>query len=130
MSQRAKRPTVRVPVTPRTSEISSSKVQDRLGDVLTRVAAGERVVITRYGEPQAVLVPVDEFREMIGHGEPDLADLEEEFDARVARMQTDAQRTGVTALFAMSGRELGEATAKSCSSEKSVGAKPRAGAQR
>lgn len=128
MIQRANRPTVRVPATPRTSEISSSKVQDRLGDVLTRVAAGERVVITRYGEPQAVLVPVDEFREMVGYGEPDLAALEEEFDARVARMQTDAHRTGVTALFAMSGRELGEAAAKSRSPGKSVGAKPRAGA--
>jgi prevent-host-death family protein len=130
MSQRAKGPTVRVPATPRTSEISSSKVQDRLGDVLTRVAAGERVVITRYGEPQAVLVPVDEFREMIGHGEPDLAALEEEFDARVARMQTDAHRTGIAALFAMSGRELGDAAVKSRSPERTVGAKPKAGAQR
>jgi prevent-host-death family protein len=129
MSQRARRPTVRVPATPRTSEISSSKVQDRLGEVLTRVAAGERVVITRYGEPQAVLVPVEEFREMIGHGVPDLATLEEEFDARVARMQTDAHRTGVTALFAMSGRDLGEAAAKSRSPEKFVCVKPRAGTQ-
>lgn len=113
MSQRAKRPTVRVPAAPRTSEMSSSKLQDRLGDALTRVAAGERVVVTRYGEPQAVLVPVEEFREMIGHGEPDLAALEEEFDARVARMQADSHRDGVDALFAMSGEELGEAAAKS-----------------
>jgi prevent-host-death family protein len=126
MSQGAKRPTVRVPATPRTSEISSSNVQDRLGDVLRRVAAGERIVITRYGEPQAVLVPVDEFREMIGQGEPDLAALEEEFDARVARMQTDEHRAGVTELFAMSGRALGEAAAESRSAKKSVDAKPTA----
>ncbi len=129
MSQRAKTPTVRVPVIPRTSEISSSKIQDRLGDVLSRVAAGERVVITRYGEPQAVLVPVDEFREMVGHGEPDLAALEEEFDARVARMQTEAHRTGVAALLAMSGRELGEAAVKPRTPGKGVGAKTKAGGQ-
>ncbi len=130
MSRRAKSPTVGVPATPRTSEISSSKVQDQLGAVLTRVASGERVVITRYGEPQAVLVSVEDFREMMGDGEPDLAALEEEFDARVARMQTDAHRTGVAALFAMSGRELGEAAAGSRSTGRSVGAEPEAGVPR
>jgi len=130
MSQRTNSPTVRVPAAPRTSEMSSSKIQDRLGDALRRVAAGERVVITRYGEPQAVLVPVEEFREMIGHGEPDLAALEEEFEARVAGMQTDSHRAGVAALFAMSGRELGEAAAKSGSRGESVDAEPNARAQR
>jgi prevent-host-death family protein len=101
--------------------MSSSNVQDRLGEVLSRVAAGERIVITRYGEPQAVLVPVEEFREMMGGGEPDLADLEEEFDARVARMQADAHRDGVAALFEMDGRELGEAATGSRSPGKPVG---------
>ncbi|MEX2470876.1 MAG: type II toxin-antitoxin system prevent-host-death family antitoxin [Gemmatimonadota bacterium] len=127
MSQPAKNPTVRVPAAPRTSEISSSRIQDRLGAVLARVAAGERVVITRYGEPQAALVPMDEFREMIGQGEPDLAALEKEFNARVARMQTDPHRTGVAALFAMSGPELGEAAAESPSLGKSDGPEPEAG---
>ena len=83
-----------LPRAPRTSEISSSRIQDKLGEILSRVAGGERVVITRYGQAQAVLVPVDEFREMIGQGEPELQDLEREFDERFAQMQTAAHHQG------------------------------------
>ena len=98
-----------LPRAPRTSEISSSRIQDKLGEILSRVAGGERVVITRYGQAQAVLVPVDEFREMIGQGEPELQDLEREFDERFAQMQTTAHHQGVDALFALSGKQLGAA---------------------
>lgn len=113
-----------MPGAPRTSEISSSRAQDKLGEILTRVAGGERVVITRYGQAQAVLVPVDEFREMIGQGEPDLQDLEREFDERFAHMQTAAHRQGVDALFALSGEELGAAArrAASAAQDEKVGA--------
>jgi len=104
-----------LPRAPRTSVISSSMIQDKLGEILTRVAGGERVVITRYGQAQAVLVPVDEFREMIGQGEPDLEDLEREFDERFAHMQTASHRQGVDALFALSGEQLGSAARRAAS---------------
>jgi len=104
-----------LPVAPRTSEISSSRAQDKLGEILTRVVGGERVVITRYGQAQAVLVPVSEFREMLGQGEPDLEDLEREFDEQFALMQTAAHRHGVNALFALSGEELGAAARRAAS---------------
>ncbi len=111
MSERSKElaGVLSLPPMPRTSEISASKAQDKMGEILARVAGGERVVILRYGRPTAVMVPVEEFLEMIGHGEPDLADLEREFDERFAAMQTPTHRRGVDALFAMSGRRMGEA---------------------
>jgi prevent-host-death family protein len=37
-----------------------------MGEVSARSAAGERVVITRKGEPQAVLAPLDEVPDRIG----------------------------------------------------------------
>ena len=115
MSEKAKRGERARLAAPRTSEISSSSAQDKLGELLSRVVGGERVVITRYGRAQAVLVPIDEFREMLGPGEPDLEDLEREFDERFARMQTAVHARGVDALFAMSGQELGAAAGRAAS---------------
>jgi prevent-host-death family protein len=115
MSTKARREGSTPPSAPRTSEISSSRAQDKLGEILTRVAGGERIVITRYGQAQAVMVPVGDFREMVGQGEPDLQELEREFDERFAQMQTAAHSRGVDALFALNGEQLGAAARRAVS---------------
>lgn len=75
--------------------------------VVGRVAQGERVAITRYGEAQAVLVPVTDFLELVRERPAGLHDLEQALDRRFAAMQTERQRKGLASVFAMTGEELG-----------------------
>lgn len=95
---------------PRMTEVTSTEAQNALGELLDRVAAGERVRITRYGRRQAVLLSVEAYDELVGAGEEvDLVELEAEFDAMVARMQTAEHAAAAERLFELSGEALGEA---------------------
>lgn len=92
----------------RTVTVTSTEAQNTLGDLLDRVARGDRVVVTRYNRRRAVLLSVEEYNRLLGEEEVDLSSLEREFDEQVARMQTPAHRDAVERLFRLSGEELGE----------------------
>ena len=92
-----------------TSTVTSAVAQNGLGEIMSRVATGERVFITRYGRPQVVMLSVEEYEELIGEDGVDLEALEREFDELVERMQRPGQRPAVAALFEMPGQALGEA---------------------
>jgi prevent-host-death family protein len=94
----------------RTSTVTSAIAQNGLGEIMGRVATGERVFITRYGRPQVVMLSVEEYEELVGVEGVDLESLESDFDELVEQMQRPGQRTAVAALFEMSGQELGEAS--------------------
>jgi len=94
---------------PRRSSVTSTEAQNSLGEILGRVAAGERVFVTRYGRPPAVLLSVEAYERLADEEVVDLRALEEEFDALVDRMQRSGHRSATDALFEMTGRELGEA---------------------
>lgn len=96
----------------RTSTVTSAEAQNGLGEIIGRVATGERVIITRYGRPQVVMLNVDEYDELTGEEKVDLDALEREFDELVERMQSPGQRAVADAFFEMSGEELGEAARK------------------
>lgn len=98
--------------------ISSSEAQDTMGQILARVASGERVILTRYGEAQAVLIPVRDFCEHFGAPDASLADLEQEFDERFLTMQRPIQRKAVERLFSMSTAEMGRAARKAAQATK------------
>jgi prevent-host-death family protein len=89
--------------------VSSTEAQNSLGDLLERVAKGGRVLITRYGRRQAVILSAEEYDALQAGEEVDLAALEREFEEAVARMQTPEHGRAVEALFGMSGDKLGEA---------------------
>jgi prevent-host-death family protein len=93
----------------RSSTVTSAVAQNGLGEIMGRVATGERVFITRYGRPQVVMLSVDEYQELVGVEGVDLESLEREFDELVERMQSPGQRPAVAALFGMAGPELGQA---------------------
>lgn len=90
--------------------MSSTEAQNALGHLLDRVARGDRVVVTRYNRPQAVILSVEEYDALLAEDDVDLSALEREFDEMVAQMQTAEHRDAVEALFKMSGDEPGEAT--------------------
>lgn len=46
------------------TSINSTEFQRRLGEIMDRVAAGERVTVTRYGRPFVVLLPFTEWEQV------------------------------------------------------------------
>lgn len=95
--------------TPPRSSVTSTEAQNSLGEILGRVAAGERVFVTRYGRPQAVLLSVEAYERLADEEVVDLQALEKEFDVLMERMQQSGHRSATDALFDMSAKELGEA---------------------
>jgi len=94
------------------SSVSSTTAQNTLGEIIGRVMSGERVFITRYGRPQAVMLSVETYEDLIGEEAVDLTALEQEFDDLIDRMQRPEHASAIDALFGMSGRELGEAAVR------------------
>lgn len=103
----------------RITSVASTEAQNSLGEILGRVTRGERVFITRYGRRQAVLLSAEAYAELMGQAPVDLAELEEEFDERMDRMQTPEHAAAADALFRMSDEELGEAAVAEATSEES-----------
>lgn len=89
--------------------VSSTEAQNSLGDLLERAAQGDRIVITRYGKRQAVILAAEDYDALLAEEEVSLEALEQEFEETMARIQTPDQARAVDALFQISGKELGEA---------------------
>ncbi|MDT8367639.1 MAG: type II toxin-antitoxin system Phd/YefM family antitoxin [Longimicrobiales bacterium] len=92
-----------------TTTVTSTEAQNALGELIDRVGSGERVYITRYGRPRAVLVSAETWAELAGPVPVDLSELEASFEARLRRMQTPDHQSAVDTLFEMSGEEVGKA---------------------
>lgn len=114
MSKKAKGETQRAPSKEkvRVASVSSTEAQNSLGELIERVSRGERVYITRYGRRQAVMLSPDAYAKLVGAEPVELAELEEEFETRLRRMQTPGHRAAVDELFQMSDDELGEAAGR------------------
>lgn len=90
------------------ASFSATDAKNEFGRVLQKAAHGI-VVITRHDEPEAVLISIDEFRELAGARERKLEALTREFDALLAGMQTPEAREGMKAAFDASPARMGEA---------------------
>lgn len=89
--------------------VTSTEAQNSLGELLGRVARGERIFITRYGRREAVMLSAQSYAELVEYEEVDLTELEEAFEARVERMRSPEQASAADRLFTMTGAELGAA---------------------
>ena len=78
--------------------------------ILEKVFQGERVVITKHGEPKAILMSMDDFNILSGSTGTKLNSLNEEFDAMLARMQSAKSRAAMEAAFSASPEDLGRAS--------------------
>jgi prevent-host-death family protein len=99
------------------SSVRSTEAQNNFGEVLARVSREGRVFITRYGRPEAVVMSMDAYRELVPDEPIDLEALERAFDERLAHMQTAEHRAGVDALFRKTTAELGEAAVTAARSD-------------
>jgi prevent-host-death family protein len=92
--------------------VTASEAKNSFGQMLDRVAREGPLAITRHEKPLAVLVPIDEYRALVGAQTVSLDSLSAEFDALLARMQQPGQVTAMQRAFASTPRELGRAAVK------------------
>ncbi|MGH9554532.1 MAG: type II toxin-antitoxin system Phd/YefM family antitoxin [Terriglobales bacterium] len=89
--------------------VNATDAKNQFGRVLESVVQGGRVVITKHGDPKAVLISIDEFNKLSRATQIQLDALSGEFDALLARMQTPKARAAMKAAFDASPEQLGKA---------------------
>ena len=91
------------------ASVSATDAKNEFGRVLDTAIQSGAVVITRHESPKAVLLSMDEFKELVGEGSRRLDTLSAEFDALLTRMQAPGVRARMKAAFGASPAELGKA---------------------
>jgi antitoxin Phd len=94
---------------PAGESIPATEAQNNFGRVLGRAKREGRVFITRYDQPEAVVLSIEEYEALTGREPVDLQALEREFDTMLLRMQRPEHGRAVDQLFAMTGSQLGKA---------------------
>jgi prevent-host-death family protein len=90
--------------------VSATQLVAGIQKVSRAVATHGAVLITKHDQPTYVLMSVERYREMQRAAEPDLGALGGEFDAMLARMQS--QGDALADAFAMAPEAIGAAAAK------------------
>lgn len=85
--------------------VSATELVAGIQKVGRAVAAHGAVLITKHDQPTYVLMSVEHYREMQRAAEPDLQALGGEFDAMLARMQS--QGDALAGAFAMPAEAIG-----------------------
>jgi len=78
-------------------------------EVIDLVSERRAVAILRHKTPEAVLIPVDDYVELVKLRRERLNLLTQRYDQMIARMRTAEAAAGVDALFNASAEELGRA---------------------
>lgn len=90
-------------------QIPSTEAQNRFGRVLDLVAKNSTVYITKHGEPQAVVLSIEQHRALTSGTRPDLGLLTQQFDRLAEEIRSPKTQAAVTKAFKATPRELGEA---------------------
>ncbi len=99
------------PILGRFPLFDASTVKNRFRSVAER-AAESAVAICRYGRPEWVILPAEEFVRLEKSSRAPLDALAGQFDGLVAKMQTAKSRKSVRALFGATPSDLGKAAVK------------------
>lgn len=89
--------------------IPASQAKNEFGSLLDKATHGGAVAITRHDAPKAVLVSFADFESLVRNRDASLEQLDAEFDALLARMQTPQARRAAAMAFAATPAELGRA---------------------
>ena len=92
--------------------VAATRFKNEFGAIFEQAALGGAVAITKHNTPKAVLLSYAEFEALTRASSPVLDELEDEFDALLAGMQTAAAKTGMSAAFDASPEQLGRAAVK------------------
>ena len=92
--------------------VPATRFKNEFGAIFEQAALGGAVAITKHNTPKAVLLSYAEFQALTRSSSPVLDELDEEFDALLAGMQTAGAKAGMAAAFDASPEELGRAAVK------------------
>jgi prevent-host-death family protein len=92
--------------------VPATRFKNEFGAIFEQAALGGAVAITKHNTPKAVLLSYAEFQALTRSSSPVLDELDEEFDALLAGMQTPVAKAGMAAAFDASPEELGRASVK------------------
>jgi antitoxin Phd len=92
--------------------VPATRFKNEFGAIFEQAALGGAVAITKHNTPKAVLLSYAEFQALTRSSSPVLDELDDEFDALLAGMQTAETRAGLAAAFDASPDELGRAAVK------------------
>jgi antitoxin Phd len=92
--------------------VPATRFKNEFGAIFEQAALGGAVAITKHNTPKAVLLSYAEFQALTRSSSPVLDELDDEFDALLAGMQTTETRAGLAAAFDASPDELGRAAVK------------------
>jgi prevent-host-death family protein len=93
------------------SGVSASVLKNKFSEVIRR-ASGGPLAISRHNRREFVILTAAHYEELQQRRRAPLEALAGEFDQLVARMNTPKARRATAALFAASGKALGEAAVK------------------
>lgn len=89
--------------------VTATEAKTRFGPLLEGAIQGRTVVITRHNTAKAVLLPMAEYEALTARRTLEIPELDAEFDALLASMQTPESRKARRAAFNASPKELGRA---------------------
>jgi prevent-host-death family protein len=94
---------------------TATAAKNEFGHVLSLVAEGRTVVITKHDTPAAVIVSYSEFQALAEESTRRWDTLSADFDELLAGMQSAKSRAGLAAAFNASPAEVGQAAVKTVS---------------
>lgn len=92
--------------------VAATRFKNEFGAIFEQATLTGAVAITKHNTPKAVLLSYAEFQALTRSSSPVLDELDGEFDALLATMQTPASKSAVAAAFDASPEELGRAAVK------------------
>lgn len=99
------------PILSELPSVDASTVKNQFREVAAQ-AAETAVAISRYGRPEWVIMPAEEFVRLEKSRRAPLDSLTGQFDGLVAKMQTAKSQKAVQALFGAAPADLGKAAVK------------------
>lgn len=90
----------------------AAEAKNRFATVLEAVNRGRDVVITKHNTPKAVVLSIEKFDLLTAATTPSLEALTEDFNTRLAHMQTDRVRSAMKRAFSASPDALAKAAVK------------------
>lgn len=94
------------------TQVPATRFKNELAAMFEQAALGRPVAITRHDTPKAVLISYEEFRALMAARSPSLGELEAEFDALLAGMQSPASRKAMAQAFDAPPAAIGRAAVK------------------
>ncbi|MFM2199157.1 MAG: hypothetical protein RLZZ505_2589 [Verrucomicrobiota bacterium] len=89
--------------------VTATELKQSTADVLDQVSAGKAIAITRHDKPRAVLISIEQYKELTDGQRGWLEDLQAEYRGMLESMQASEQKAAALRAFNATPEEMGKA---------------------